>query len=68
MRNSPQKVGVSFLHDFPVSTLALSTTRFATREEEDRAKKAEAFGCSEERKKFPFAEHFLQNAQNATVL
>ena len=25
MRNSPQKVGVSFLHDFPVSTLALST-------------------------------------------
>jgi len=23
MRNSPQKVGVSFLHDFPVSTLAL---------------------------------------------
>jgi hypothetical protein len=45
-----------------------TTTRFATREEEDRAKKAEAFGCSEERKKFPFAEHFLQNAQNATVL
>ena len=24
MRNSPPKVGVSFLHDFPVSTLALS--------------------------------------------
>ena len=23
MRISPQKVGVSFLHDFPVSTLAL---------------------------------------------
>jgi hypothetical protein len=26
MRNSPQKVGVSFLHDFPVSTLALRFT------------------------------------------
>ena len=24
MGNSPQKVGVSFLHDFPVSTLALA--------------------------------------------
>ena len=28
MRNSPQKVGVSFLHDFPVSTLALVVTQF----------------------------------------
>jgi hypothetical protein len=27
MRNSPQKVGVSFLHDFPVSTLALRWRR-----------------------------------------
>jgi hypothetical protein len=25
MRNSPPKVGVSFLHDFPDSTLALMT-------------------------------------------
>jgi|AntRauMFilla1563_2_1112583.scaffolds.fasta_scaffold394634_1 hypothetical protein len=51
MRNSPQKVGVSFLHDFPVSTLALTTgtafrlvaniTAMPMVDDEDKAERSE---------------------------
>jgi len=39
MRNSPQKVGVSFLHDFPVSTLALSRASERQKNEQEKAER-----------------------------